>query len=298
MIMKLDPPAERDLPAGGAARMRVRLRFEMHGPATARRRRTGRLALAGVATLAAAAAVATPFIRDGDPPTTIAMGPGELTSSLTATAKACLHGYPDGPMFEGGPRFPVTVGDLSVAVQHRGRTGALFLTDQGYVACSREAEPGHEESGGFHIEFWNGTRDWLPGPVQVLSRSSSEAESGWVIAAGRISARVGRLTLEHGNGTTTAARLSDGTFGLLTRTDDVQPAAELVAYDRGGREVWRERFFKPLLGWDQCYTAPDGGVVYENRRHKEKDAEHIGEPVGTPEPAPEGPCRPAEAWQP
>ncbi|WP_246636987.1 hypothetical protein [Actinoplanes hulinensis] len=297
MITKLDPPAERDLPAAGAARMRVRLRFEMHGPALARRRRTGRLALAGVATLAAAAAVATPLIRDGDPPTTIAMGPGELTSSLTATAKACLHGYPDGPMFEQGPRFPVTVGDLSVAVQHRGRTGALFLTDQGYVACSREAEPGREDSGGFSIELWNGTRDWLPGPVQVLSRSSSEAESGWVIAAGRISARVGRLTLEHGNGTTTAARLSDGTFGLLTRTDDVQSAAELVAYEKGGREVWRERFFKPLLGRDQCYTAPDGRVVYENRWHEGKDAQHSGEP-DTPEPAPEGPCRPAEAWQP
>jgi len=106
-------------------------------------------------------------------------------------------------------------------------------------------------------------RDWLPGPVQILSLSSSEFSGGKVTALGRISPRVHRLVLEHGNGrSTTTARLSRGAFGLVTRNDDVGSGATLVSYDSEDREIGRRELFRPFNESDRCYTDPAGTVVY------------------------------------
>jgi hypothetical protein len=100
-------------------------------------------------------------------------------------------------------------------------------------------------------------------------------DGGSVSVLGRVSARVDRLVLEHGNGRTTTARLRDGAFGIISRTDDVRKDAELVSYDRAGREIDRRLLFQFSEEYDHCYTDPDGTVIY-------------GEP---------GPdCRPADPW--
>ncbi|BEL02261.1 hypothetical protein Q0Z83_004520 [Actinoplanes sichuanensis] len=282
MIDQLEPPAERELTPARAARMRARLHRETAAPA--RPRRTRRLALAGVASLAVAAAVAIPLTRNDVLPTTIAMGPGELDKPLSREITDCLNGYPDTPMFENGARFPVTEDDLAVAVHHDRRTTAVFLTDRGYLACERTEGllPGDEPSGGFSVEEWHGTRDWLPGPVQVLMRTSTEADSGAVDASGRISPRVARIELEHGDGRTTAARLAGGTFGLVSTTD-VGGDAALVAYDTRGAEIWRRPFFVPSPDTDRCWSDPSGNIVYPPLR---------GETSSTPN------CLPAEPWKP
>jgi hypothetical protein len=281
MIADLEPPAERNLPPARAARMRARLRREM--AASARPRRGSRLALAGAATLAVVAAGAVPLLRTAAAPTTVAMGPGELNRPLSREIAECLNGYPDAPMFRDGVRFPVTDDDLAVAVHHDHRTTAVFLTDQGYVACERTTGPlpGDEPTGGFSIEEWHGTRDWLPGPVQLLMRTSTGVDSGLVDASGRVSTRVARLELEHGDGHTTTARISGGTFGLLSKTD-VKPDAALVAYDARGAEIWRAPYFAPSTTRDHCWADPSGTVVY---------------PALDGGPDQGGACLPAEAWK-
>ncbi|MEU4163275.1 hypothetical protein [Actinoplanes sp. NPDC026670] len=289
MIDQLEPPAERELTPARAARMRARLRREMAAPV--RPRRTGRLTLAGVATLAAAAAVAVPLLRTGDAPDTVAMGPGELDRPLSREIAACLNGYPDAAMFERGARFPVTEDDLAVAVHHGRRTTAVFLTERGYVACERTEGllPGGEPTGGLSIEEWNGTRNWLPGPVQLLMRTSTEIDSGAVDASGRVSSRVSRIELEHGDGRTTAARISGGTFGLVSRTE-VDRDAALVAYGPQGAEIWRRPFFEPDPDTGRCWSDPAGNVVYPPLLPK-RDEE--GSTT-----APPGECLTAEPWKP
>jgi hypothetical protein len=287
VIMDLELPAERDLPPGRAAGMKARLRAGMRGPA--RRPRT-RLALAGAVTMAVAAAAAAPLLLPEESPTTIAMGPGELSPSLSEAVDDCLYGYPDKEMFQHGPRFPVTPADLAVAVEHDGDATAVFLTDRGYVACQYTAPgplPDSEPSGGFSIEEWNGTRDWLPGPVQILQRTSSETDGGWVSAAGRISPRVKRVAVEHG-GEVVEARIAGGTFGLLS-TSDVGPDAALVAYAADGAEIWRQPFFRLTLDRYQCYADPDGKVVHPGLDRKINGKSGIARATGR--------CLPAEPWQ-
>ncbi|GIF36827.1 hypothetical protein [Actinoplanes xinjiangensis] len=288
MINLLEPPAERDLPPARAARMRARLRREMAAPVRPRRAR--RFALAGVATVAVAAVAAVPLLRPAEAPDTVAMGPGELNRPLSREVAACLNGYPDGPMFRDGARFPVTDDDLAVAVHHERRTTAVFLTEEGYLACERTEGllPGDEPTGGFSIQEWNGTRDWLPGPVQLLMRTSTEIDSGAVDASGRVSPRVSRVELEHGDGGTTRARIVGGTFGLLSTTE-VGPDAALVAYDARGTEIWRRPFFG-APGPSRCWADPAGNVVYPA-------VDTAPDPGGSPG-VPDGDCLPAQAWNP
>ncbi|MBB2944120.1 hypothetical protein FB565_003849 [Actinoplanes lutulentus] len=279
MITSLEPPAERDLPPARAATIRATLLSQTDSPTPDHRagklapgRRSGRvrLALLAAVSLAAAGAVAAPLLGDDPAPaTTLAMGPSELTSSLAETASDCLAGYPDDPMFAHMPRFPVAAGDLAVAAEHSGRAMAIYLADDGFLSCHTVREGDNEESGGFSIDEWHDRKDWLPGPVQLIDYGSSGHESGWVFAAGRVSARVDRLVLEHGNGASTEARLSQGAFGLVTTTEDVGPEAKLVAYDAAGEVVERDRFFAPLSMRDQCYAAPDGTVIYPAETGKE-----------------------------
>lgn len=100
------------------------------------------------------------------------------------------------------------------------------------------------------------------------------------MAAGRVSFRVDRLVLEHGNGNSTGARLANGAFGLVTTSGDVQPDAELVAYDATGSVIEREGVFEPLSAPSRCYTDPTGKVVHS--RVVEPDTD----------------CLPAERWKP
>lgn len=259
MMELLDPPAERDLPAARAARMRADLVTAMSRP-TAMSRAPGRsvrrrLAMSTAAVVAIGGLlVAMPGNQDGEQ--LLAMGAAELSPTLRPTVEQCLEWNAQ------AGQVAVSLPDLAVAAHRNHRTVALFLTDSGYLACDVSAPPGVEQSGGL-----SSAREWphgdlLPGPVDLLLLSSSEQDGGEVSAGGRVSERVDRLVLEHGNGHTTGARLADGVFGLLSDGDDVQPDAELVSYDVSGREIDRRPLFRPPGRLDRCYTDPSGDVIY------------------------------------
>jgi hypothetical protein len=280
MITDLEPPAERDLPRAAANRIRETLIREA-GRRTRSPRRPGRvrLALAAVVVLAAGVVSALQLRPEEPPATTIAMGPSELTASLAATVRDCRERWPDEAEFGKTQRALVESSTLAVAMEHDRRAMALFLGPDGYFTCD-EVRRGRISGSGFGIAAWNGQRDWLPGPVQRLSVASSGMDSGWAFAAGRVSHRVARLVLEHGAGATTEARLANGAFGLITATADVQPDAELVAYDAAGEVIERERFFEPLSVPSRCYTDPAGQVIYSRSPDPDRD------------------CVPAERWKP
>jgi hypothetical protein len=253
--------------------------------AAARRARTSRparirLAVAALA-LTAAGAGAVQLLPGGLLPsdvTTVAMGPAELSPSLPETVESCVDRFPEQPVFDTAHRTALQKAELAVAIEHQGRATALFFAADGWVACD-EVRQGRESSGGYGGSLWYGQKDWLPGPVQRLSVSSSDLESGWVMAAGRVSARVDRLVLDHGNGSSTEARLANGAFGLITTNADVQPAAELIAYDATGAMIEREGFFEPMSVPSRCYTDPTGRVVYSRVVEPDND------------------CLPAERWE-
>jgi hypothetical protein len=219
------------------------------------------VAAAAVLTLVAAVTV-TLEVRHEDRTQILAMSPGELDPSLRRVVDQCLEwmkprdGAPE-------PEFvPVSRSDVTIASRHGSWTGVLFLNETGYMACDVQLADGHERSGSVGGEAWP-HRGWLPGPVQRLSLSSTEADGGSVAVLGRVSARVHRLVLEHGNGRTTTARLRDGAFGLISRTDDVREDAELVSYDAAGREIDRRRLFQYSGVFPHCYTDPAGKVIYD-----------------------------------
>ena len=273
MNERFDPPAERDLPPVRAARIRAGLLAEARAP---RRRVPRRLLVAAAAVLTLIAAVtATLEVRREDRTQILALGPGELDPSLRRAAERCLEMAAPQPGGAPQPAFvPVSPADIAIA-SRRGRwINVLFLNRTGYLGCELELEFGRIAGGGLAGEAWP-HRDWLPGPVQRLSLMSTEFDGGSVSVLGRVSARVDRLVLEHGNGRTTTARLRDGAFGIISRTDDVQKDAELVSYDRAGQEIDRRLLFRHSLEFDHCYTGPAGVVIY-------------GE---------SGPgCRPADRW--
>ena len=134
------------------------------------------------------------------------------------------------------------------------------MTDTGYYGCEVVNDPAMGITGGFNGGRWP-HRDWLPGPVQTLSMTSSQPYGGAVSVLGRVSARVDRLVLEHGAGQTTTARLRNGTFGLISRTADVRRKAELVSYDATGREIDRRSLFE-LGAYPHCYTDPSGKILF------------------------------------
>ncbi|MGA5299345.1 hypothetical protein ACPCHT_05420 [Nucisporomicrobium flavum] len=262
-----DLPAERDLPPGRADRMRDDLlRATRERPRRARRWMGA--AVATVLTLVAAGAVVA-HVRDEPGVQVLAMGPGELDGTLRRAADECL-GWAGR---DGGFRVRLGLGDLAVSARQGDRAAVLFLSGAGYAACDFVLGD-RESSGGINAEPWE-HRDWLPGPVQRLSLSSSEADGGAVSVLGRVSARVHRLVLEHGRGRTTDARLRDGAFGIVTRTSDVREDAELVSYDAAGREIDRRPLFPGPRRDENCWTDPAGTVIYGT----------LG-----------GTCRPAERW--
>ena len=254
-----DPPAERDLPPARAARIRAELlsTARVRGPRVPRRLL---VAAAAVLTLIAAVAV-TLDVRHEDRTRILAMGPGELDPSLRRAVTQCLEWMQ--PQ-EGAPQpafVPVSPADVTIASRRGPWIAVLFLNRTGYMACDLQLKSGRLSSGGVGGEAWP-HRGWLPGPVQRLSLSSTEADGGSVSVLGRVSARVDRLVLEHGTGRTTTARLHDGAFGLISRTDDVREDAELVSYDAAGREIDRRLLFQYSEQFPHCYTDPAGTVIY------------------------------------
>jgi len=253
------PPAERDLPPARAARIRAELlsTARVRGPRVPRRLL---VAAAAVLTLIAAVAV-TLDVRHEDRTRILAMGPGELDPSLRRAVTQCLEWMQ--PQ-EGAPQpafVPVSPADVTIASRRGPWIAVLFLNRTGYMACDLQLKSGRLSSGGVGGEAWP-HRGWLPGPVQRLSLSSTEADGGSVSVLGRVSARVDRLVLEHGTGRTTTARLHDGAFGLISRTDDVRQDAELVSYDAAGREIDRRLLFQYSEQFPHCYTDPAGTVIY------------------------------------
>ncbi|MFG1838429.1 hypothetical protein ACGFH8_08350 [Micromonospora sp. NPDC049175] len=261
----LDTPAERELPPASAARMRADLMTSIRRP---RRRGAVRLGIATVATAAAVVAGVAMVPNDGEV-RHLAMGSSELSPTLHRAVERCLKW--NGQM----ERLPLSVDDVAVAAEQDHRGLALFITDTGYFTCEVTMRPGEEISGGATgARVWP-QRAWLPGPVQRLLLMSTEADGGDVGVTGRVSARVHRLALEHGDGQTTTARLVNGVFGLLTEGASVTRDAELVSYDTTGAEIDRRLLFRPSDEFDNCYVDSSGTIVY-------------GEP-GTD-------CRPAEPW--
>lgn len=271
----LRPPAERDLPPARAARIRTQLLTAARGPRPRVHRRRLLIVAAAVLTLIAGLAVISSVGRT-DRTQIIAMSTAELDPTLRSAVKDCLKMME--PRYDGAPQpefVPVSATDVTIASRRGGLIGVLFMNRTGYMECSMQLTFGRLQSGGVGGEAWP-HRDWLPGPVQMLGGSSSEVDHGWVTAVGRVSARVSRLVLEHGNGRTTTARIRDGAFGLISSDDDVTKNAELVSYDATGREIDRRSYFRH---WEypHCYTDPAGKVIY-------------GEPGQE--------CLPADPWTP
>ncbi|MFG1890367.1 hypothetical protein ACGFIR_21175 [Micromonospora sp. NPDC049051] len=168
--------------------------------------------------------------------------------------------------------------DLAVATERGSRALVLFMNDVGYATCDvRAAGPRREPSGGLSADRWP-HGEWLPGPVQRLLLTSTEHDGGDVSVSGRVSGRVNRLVLDHGDGRTTAARLSGGAFGLMTtgarlRADD---RPELISYDDRGAVLDRRPLFQAENQLDRCYTTPSGALIYGRSATN---------------------CLPAEAWR-
>ncbi len=103
------------------------------------------------------------------------------------------------------PTFPV-------ATERGDHALLLFMNDVGYATCDlRSAGRNREVFGGISVDPWP-HGEWLPGPVQRLLLTSTEHDGGDVSVSGRVSERVQRLVLDHGDGHTTTARLSGGAF--------------------------------------------------------------------------------------
>ncbi|WP_433552147.1 hypothetical protein ACQP08_00460 [Micromonospora zamorensis] len=247
-----ETPVERDLPPGAAARMRSDLMASVHRP---RSRRALRL---GVATMATATAMiaGVAMVPSGDDVRHLAMGPNELSPTLRGAMEQCLSWN------EEMERLPVSMDQLAVAAEQDHRAVALFISETGYFTCEVSMAPGEEISGGASSERDWPQRNWLPGPVQRLLLVSSRIDGGDVAATGRVSARVHRLVLEHGDGQTTTARLADGVFGLITEDANANGDAELVSYDDTGAEIDRRPLFRPSDQFDHCYADPSGTLVY------------------------------------
>ncbi|MEU7982622.1 hypothetical protein AB0B63_29325 [Micromonospora sp. NPDC049081] len=259
----LDLPAERGLPPEAALAMRARI-LGFASPPPARTPRL-RVAVAAVLLLAVACGVAAVgWDRPArSPGQVLAMGQGELSPTLRDAAEWCLQWNSPRRQAPGERPVPVSLADLAVAVERGGRVLVLFMNDVGYATCDVEWAGTARVSGGGATEPWP-HGEWLPGPVQRLLLISTEPDGGDVSVGGRVSPRVHRLVIDHGDGHTTAARLSAGVFGLLTSDARLRAGndPELVSYDAGGAEIDRRPLFQPEDQLEHCYAGPDGKRIY------------------------------------
>lgn len=277
MIVDLEPPADRDLPPAASARIRATLLRRARVP---RHRFRARLLITAAAALVVAVAIAA--VRPQQLPTTLALGPGELSPTLEAVVGHCVDQRDD--LARSAPSWglpAVAPGDVALAAESKGQAMALFVNERGFFACALNqiARPivgvriqaGGATTGG----PWEGTRHWLPGPVQVMMSGISDISGPVELSlVGRVSSRVTRLTAEDGTHTVTA-HLANGLFGLLATTDEVAREGNLVAYDAAGEVIYK-RPLSLATEPDRCWTGPTGQVLY---------------PGGPP-----GKCLPAEPW--
>jgi hypothetical protein len=224
----------------------------------------GRLALVGAfAAATAAAVVAGSVLLAGGHgrPTVLAFGDGAVSPRLQQAIDWCAE---RAQMVEPGSKPRLVnrgeAGDYAIAV---------FLTDTRMIAC----DAGPNGGGGHYGPY--GQLHWLPGPISVEAASATTAKGGEgggdVFLAGRISNRVGRVELDHGDGRLTTARLSEGTFAVATDGADIADGkAVLVTYDRAGKAIDRRAaLFLENTGLtadgrytESCWTDPAGTRVY------------------------------------
>jgi hypothetical protein len=225
-----------------------------------------RLAVLSIAAAVAAGTTAVVAHLNAGDTRVIAMGQSEMSPVLQKAARLCLTPGKSDPTFPLAPPG-VTMADLTVAVQRDDRVTTLFIGPRGYHGCEVDMTPGEEDRlSSVSLPWTSKSKDWLPGPVQVLGMSSTEFDGGDVSVTGRVSDQVHRLLLDYGDGHTTAARLTRGTFGLISDGRTVKRTAELVSYDANGTEIGRDRLFRHLDQTDdheQCYVDPTGTVVVD-----------------------------------
>lgn len=277
----LEPPAERDLPDASLTRIRARVFANIGRP---EQRHTARRVVLVAAAATAVAAGATTAIRweAGGDVQALALSTSEMSPELREAADRCLT-WNRG---EAGGSVQVTLDDVAVAAQRGYESALLFLTDDGYFTCDVQKNPLREVTGGTSGDRWGpGQQTWLPGPVQRLSLSSSDLDGGDVTVIGRVSARVHRLVLDHGDGHTTTARLRNGAFGLISDGVRVRKNAALVSYDREGNEIDRRPLFRDSREFEDCYVDPAGTVLYH------KQPKRGASPATDP-----STCKPADAW--
>ena len=276
----LDLPAERDLPPEAALAMRARLLGVASPPPARTPRLRIAVAVAALLTVASGAAAVAWDRPDRSTAQVLAMGPGELPPTLQKAAEQCLQWNSPQRQTRQNPSeqpVPVSLADLAVATEQGDRALVLFMNDVGYATCDVEGAGTPRESGGGATEPWP-HGDLLPGPVQRLLLTSTEHDGGDVNVSGRVSSRVHRLVLDHGDGHTTTARLSEGAFGLMTNDARLKAGndPELVSYDAHGTEIDRRPLFQAEDQLEHCYADPDGKPIY-------------GKPTSD--------CRPAEKWR-
>ncbi|MET8527159.1 hypothetical protein [Micromonospora sp. NPDC005172] len=281
MIEIVDLPAERDLPPRVEQKIRAKLvRSANRRPA---RKQRPRVALIGSMLLVVVSGVAAVKwdALDGRDAQVLALGSGELSPMQRDAADQCLRWHAEEKQREGvqaRPEVALTLADLAVASERGSHSLVLFMNDIGYATCDVQAAGWNREvSGGIAADPWpHGT--WLPGPLQRLSLTSTNFGGGDVTVSGRVSQRVHRLVLEHGDGNTTTARLAGGAFGLMTAGAHlkIDRRPQLVSYDEHGAEIDRRPLFQPEDQLEHCYTTPAGKIIY-------------GKPKTN--------CRPAEAWR-
>jgi hypothetical protein len=278
MTTTLEPPAERDLPAGRRAQMRADLLRAIASPnhpaAGSGPRR--RWAVAAAACLAVTAGVAGIVVDRGDEPSTLAYSGGAIAPEVQRAADQCLADNRWIDQRTDLPQEPPVGTDLTLVnlVGRNGDAGVVFTTPTGIVYCFNTPSSESRSIGR------DALTPWLPGPVSIESGLTKEIEgtSDQFAVAGRVTRRVGSVVLEHGDGTRTPANVAGGTFVVIASGPVEVATATLVTYDAAGTEIDR----RPALSVDGlhlqtgCFTDPSGNVVKGAR--------------------PGGACRPAEPW--
>ncbi|MFY1685417.1 hypothetical protein ACN265_28250 [Micromonospora sp. WMMD730] len=276
----LDLPGERDLPPRASLAIRARILDSVSPPPARTPRLRAAVAVAALLVVASGAVAVVSDRPEGSTVQVLAMGAGELSPSLRRAAERCLQWNSPQRQTQRDPQeppVPVSLADLAVGIERGGRALVLFMNDVGYATCDVEWAGTARESGGGTVEPWP-HGELLPGPVQRLLLTSTEADGGDVSVSGRVGSRVHRLVLDHGDGHTTAARLLRGAFGLMTSDARLSAgdAPELVSYDATGTEIDRRPLFQAEDELEHCYTDPVGKRIY-------------GRPASG--------CRPAEKWR-
>jgi hypothetical protein len=277
----LPAPAERDLPEGLHPTLKEYLMVEIQTSQAdvrqapvARRWRGRRLVWAAAVAVAVAAAVTAGsglLGRDDGQPDVLAFGTAAVSPRLQQVIDFCRE------------RAQLVEPGSKPRLVNRGEAGqyaiAVFLTDTRMISCDGSPTGGGGSYGPYKQPHW------LPGPISVEGVGSTEWGGGDVFLAGRVSGRVGRVELHHGDGRVTIARLNEGTFAVATDGAHIGAGkAVLVTYDKAGTVIDR----RAALFLDNTFVTADGRFVETCWT----------DPAGTPVygAAAGSDCKPAESW--